>query len=65
MSTLRLTRRGTLRRESNVRLRIRNPFYFTDVTNDTLVEIVCFHCGREYYVTYGNIRVANYCTGCK
>jgi hypothetical protein len=51
--------------EASMRLRIRNPFYLKEIDKRTLIKVVCHHCGNQYHIAYGNIRVSNYCSKCK
>lgn len=46
-------------------LRVRNPFYWAENDKNDMVKVVCVHCGSIYHVSYGNVRVDNYCTECK
>ena len=45
-----------------MRLRIRNPFYFTE---SKIAVVQCAHCGKQYGVTIPNLRAVNYCSLCK
>ena len=29
------------------------------------VDVICYGCGRKYYITHENFRTSNYCGQCK
>jgi hypothetical protein len=29
------------------------------------VDVICYGCGRKYWISYENFRTSNYCTQCK
>ena len=45
-----------------MKLKIRNPFYFTV---NKWARVNCYHCGRLTTILVPNLRANNYCEVCK
>ena len=47
-----------------MKLKIQSPIVY-EKSKKRFVTINCFHCGKEYEIFNTNMRVDNYCEGCK
>jgi hypothetical protein len=33
--------------------------------DNAILNVLCYHCGKTYPTTYGNLRIPNYCNQCR